>query len=174
MDTLKRHLNSQTEETYKCPMCTYHSPRMESINRHLLGYKKGGPPRPTMATRLETKPYHVNPTSVNSYLYQEAFPWILQELDAPPPRISRLYYINEPIIIPLKATKQLPDPRIQEALNENTSINSEKDEILNQKLEASTSLSELNYMLRQLEADETAPTHTEREETTAWTVLDEI
>ena len=23
MDTLKRHLNYHTDETYKCPMCTY-------------------------------------------------------------------------------------------------------------------------------------------------------
>ena len=31
MDTLKRHLNSHTEETNKCPMCTYHTPRMDAI-----------------------------------------------------------------------------------------------------------------------------------------------
>ena len=101
MDTLKWHLNSHTEETYKCPMCTYHSPRMDAIRRHLLRHKTDRePPRPTMAKRLETKPYHTNPTSVNSYLYQqtmpkykEVSPWILQELDAPPPRISRPYYI---------------------------------------------------------------------------------
>ena len=35
MDTLKRHLNSHTEDTYKCPMCTYHSLRRDTIRRHL-------------------------------------------------------------------------------------------------------------------------------------------
>ena len=106
----------------------------------------------------------------------KAFQWILQELDAPPQRISRPYYINEPVTIPLEAVKQLPYPRLQEALEDTTSTKSEIDHILNQNLEASTFLSELDYLLRQLEADETAPTknNTEREETTAWAVLDEI
>ena len=44
---------------------------------------------------------------------------------------------------------------------------------MNQELEVSTSLSELNYMLRQLEADEIVqpPNYTEKKETKAWTVL---
>ena len=134
-----------------------------------------------MATRLETIPYQVNLISVNSYLYQqtvlkkEAFPWILQELYAPPQRISRPCYINEPIIIPFEAVKQLPDPRLQwETIEETTSTFSELDQILNQELEASTSLSEINDILRQLEADETVPSpnYTEKEETKAWTFLD--
>ena len=52
-----------------------------------------------------------------------------------------------------------------------TSILSELDQLLNQE---STSLNELNYMLRQLEADETAPpqNYTENKETKAWRVLD--
>ena len=58
---------------------------------------------------LETKPYQVNPSPVNSYLYQqtiprkgkEAFPWILHEFDTLPPRFWRPYQIKEPIIIPL-------------------------------------------------------------------------
>ena len=63
----------------------------------------------------------------------EAFPWMLQELDAPPPRISRPYYINEPIIVPLKAFKQLPDPRLQqETPEETTSTFSELHQMLNQ------------------------------------------
>ena len=114
---------------------------------------------------LETKPYQVNSSSVNSYLYQEtmlknkeAFPWILHELDILPPRISRPYHINEPIIIPHEAGKQLPDPRLQpennvtiETMEETTSISNEIDYILNHELEISTLLSELDYMLRQLE-----------------------
>ena len=78
-------------------------------------------------------------------------------------------------MIPLKAVKQLPDPRLQwETTEETTSTISELDQILNQELEASTSLSELYYMLRQLEADETVlpPNYTEKEETKTWTVLD--
>ena len=73
-------------------------------------------PRPTV---LETKPYQVDPSQINSYLYEETlpknnkvFPWILLELDALP-RISRPYHIKEPIIIPQEAEKQLPDPRSQ-------------------------------------------------------------
>ena len=96
------------------------------------------------------------------------FPWILQELDAPPTRISRPCYINKSIIIPLKIVKQLPDPRLwQETIGETTNTFSELDQILNQKLEASTSLSELDYMLRPLEADETVPppNYREKEET---------
>ena len=68
-----------------------------------------------------------------------------KELNAPPPRISRPYYINEPIIIPLEAVKQLPDLRLQpETIEETTSTFSELDQILNHELEASSSLSELN------------------------------
>ena len=96
---------------------------------------------------------------------KEAFPWILQELGALPHRILRPYYINEPIIIPLEAVKSLPDPRLQqEIIEETTSTFSELDQILNQEVEVSTSLSELDYMLRQLEADETVapPNYTEK------------
>ena len=92
---------------------------------------------------------------------KEAFPRILQELDAPPPKISKPYYINEPIIIPLDCVKQCPDPRLhQKTLQETTSTINELDHILNQELEASTTLNELDYMPRQLEADETPPTQT--------------
>ena len=81
--------------------------------------------------------------------------------------MSQLQYL-------LKLTKQLPDPRLQEALDETTASTVKKIKYWIKKMEASTSLSKLHYMLRQLEADETAPTHTEREATTAWTDLDEI
>ena len=87
--------------------------------------------------------------------------------------------MNEPIIILHKAKQQLPDPRLQpennvETMEETTSISSEIDHILNQEFEISTLLSELNFMLRQLEADDTVPSpnYTEDEETKAWTVLD--
>ena len=74
MDTLKRHLKSH-EDTYKCPMCIYNSPRMDVIRRHLAKHKTDRkPPRPTVATKVETKSYHANPTSVNSYLGQQTMP----------------------------------------------------------------------------------------------------
>ena len=76
----------------------------------------------------------------------------------------------------LESVKQLPDPRLHQEALEGTTSTISLDHILNQELEVSTSLSELNYMLRQTEANETAPTlnHTERDETTAWTVLNSI
>ena len=186
MDTLKIHLNCHTDETYKCPMCKYTSPRMDVIRRDSSRHKiDKKPPRLTMA--LETKPYQANQSSVNSYLYQQTmpqnkqtFPWILHEHDTLPPRIVRPCHINEPIIIPHEAVKQLPDPRLQweniettETMEETTSISSEIDQTLNQKCEISTCLSELNYMLRQLEAYKLShPQTTQKEETETWTVLD--
>ena len=78
-------------------------------------------------------------------------------------------------VIPLKAVKQLPDPRYhKETCEETTSTISELDHILNQELEASTTLGELHQMLRQLEADKTAQTQIPSKKTTAWTVLDSI
>ena len=73
MDMLKRHLNCHTDETYKCPMCKYMSPRMDAIRRHSSRQKTGKEPSgPTMA--LETKPYQANPSSVDCYLYQQTMP----------------------------------------------------------------------------------------------------
>ena len=53
-----------------------------------------------------------------------------------------------------------------------TDISSELDHILNQECEISTSLSELDLMLRQLDSEDVAPPNTEAEETNAWTALD--
>ena len=125
--------------------------------------------------KLETRPYQVNPNSVSSYIYQqtmpknkEPFPWILQELDALT-RISRPYYTEDPIIIPLKPMEPLPDAGQQQsplceilAASNGTSMTEE----------TTTSISELDYMLRR-ELEETTMTNT-TEETTDWTVLDSI
>ena len=71
--------------------------------------------------KLESRPYQANPNSVSNYLYQqtmpknkEAFPWILQELEAPQLRISRPYYTEKAIIIPLKLQNnyQIPGDNI--------------------------------------------------------------
>ena len=98
---------------------------------------------------MQTQPQYIATcTNKQCQKTKKAFPWILQELDAPPPKISRPYYINEPFIIPLEAVKELPDQRHhKETLEETTRIISELDHILNQELEASTTLSELDHML---------------------------
>ena len=124
----------------------------------------------------------MGPSQINSYLYQqtlpknkEILPWILHEPDNLP-RISRPYHIKGPIIIPQEAENQLSDPRsqLENIIEESTctNISSERDHILNQGFEISTSLSELGLMLRQLEADDVPPPNYTEEETKAWTVLD--
>ena len=116
-----------------------------------------------------------------SYLYQqtlpknkEIFPWILHELDTLPRRSSRPYNIKEPIIIPQEANEQLPDPKENTMEEINTDISSEMDHILDQEFEISTSLSELDLMLRQLDSEDVPLPNTEAEETNAWTVLDTL
>ena len=122
-DTFKRHWKLHVADTTnQCP-CGYKSPRLDAFRRHLSTkvhhtkvstYRET--PRLKVMYKLETRPYQVNPNSVSGYLYQqtipknkEPFPWILQVLDAPT-RISRPYYTEDPIIIPLKPTEPLPDP----------------------------------------------------------------
>ena len=55
-----------------------------------------------------------------------------------------------------------------------TDISSEVDHVLNQEFEISTSLSELDLILRQLDSEDVPPSNTETEETNAWTVLDTL
>ena len=91
------------------------------------------------------------------------------------PRSFRPYHIKKPIIIPQEADKQLPDPRLEKTTEESTctKILSEIDHILNQKFEISTSLSELDLVLRQLDAEDVPPPkYTEEEEIDPWTILD--
>ena len=88
---------------------------------------------------------------------KEPFPWILQELDAPPSRISRPYYQEEPIILPLEATEQLPDPRWQhiplcEVL--------EASDYTTSPIEITTTISELGHMLRREVETPTTPEDT--------------
>ena len=82
----------------------------------------------------------MDPSQVNSYLYQQTLPknkevflWILHELDTLPRR-SRPYHPKEPIIMPLEAETHLPDPRSQDS----SDISSEIDHILSQEIEIST------------------------------------
>ena len=190
MDMLKRHLKGHNE-TYNCPTCKYTSPRWDAVKRNSLKHK-GDQCRTLTATNsyqdqprstvLETNPYQLDPLQINSYFYQqtlpenkEIFPWILHELDTLLRRSSRPYNIKEPIIIPQEADKQQPDPR-ENTIEESTctDISSDIDHILNQEFEISASLSELDLILRQLEAEDVPPPNTEAEETDAWTVLDTL
>ena len=83
-------------------------------------------------------------------------------------------------LYPMKLLNKSPDQRLQRenaktivTMEKTTSISSEIDQILNQEFEISTSLSEFNYMLRQLDADETVPPpNYTGKETETWTVLD--
>ena len=188
MDTLKRHLKCH-DKTYNCPICKYTSPRRDTVKRYSLKHKRDQCRSSVTAynsyqdqlkpTVLETKPYQSDPSQINSYLYKQTlpknkaiFPWILHELDALP-IISRPYKIK--VIIPQEAEKQLPVPRLENTIKESTcsNISSEIDHILNQEFEISTSLSELDLMLRQLEAEDVPPpNYTKEEETKAWTVHD--
>ena len=130
--------------------------------------------------KLDTKAYQANLNSVSSYLYQQTLPkhkgplpWILQELDAPT-RISRSYYTEEPIIIPLKPTELLPDPKQQHyplyeilEASDNTSI----------REKMATSISKLDHMFRRelvtsITPKDTASTKNTTEKTTTWTILD--
>ena len=76
MDMLKRHLNSHTDGTYKYPKCTYNSLRMDAVRRHLSRHKTDQElPRPSMATRLETKPYQATAMyTTNNAKKQRGFP----------------------------------------------------------------------------------------------------
>ena len=95
--------------------------------------------------------------------------WILHELDILPKRPSRPYNLQKLIIIPQEVEEKLTDPRFIESM----SISSEIDHINNQEHEISTSLSDLNQMLRQLESEDVPLPNTE-EETNAWTLIDSM
>ena len=64
---------------------------------------------------------------------------------------------------------QIQDFQPENTTEETTNISSQIDHILNQEFKISYLLSELDYMLRQPEADETVPppNYTEEEETEA-------
>ena len=72
---------------------------------------------------IETRPYEADPSTNNSYIYQqtmpknkEMFPWILHALDtAPmPPRVYKPQYllVKDPMNISFNSTEELKDPRL--------------------------------------------------------------
>ena len=85
----------------------------------------------------------------------------MQDLDAPyQPRISRHYYTEEPIIIPLKAAKQLPDPRWQPyTISEVLEASDDTTSAINIE-ETTTTLNKLDHMLRKELEDPTTPDDT--------------
>ena len=110
----------------------------------------------------------------------EIFPWNLHELDTQP-KNSRPYYQPDPIIIPLETNELLQDPRPhqKETLIQDPepSLLEEIDHLLSQECAISTSLSELDMMLRNLESEDT-PINREEEtnakEEDTWGLIDFI
>ena len=188
MENLKRHLKNHTN-SYNCPECKYSSPRKDTLKRHskthrsqdLLSNLEAQTPE---KTRLETKLYQADPTSMNSYIYQqslpknkEVFPWILHELDTQP-KNSRPYHQLEPIIIPLESNEPLQDPRPHLEANElpQPSLSEEIDHLLNQEYAISASLSELDMMLRNLESEDNREeeTYANEDNEDIWKLIDSI
>ena len=103
---------------------------------------------------------------------KEIFPWILHELDTKT-KTSRPYYQPEPTIIPLESTEPLQEPR-----ETTTSLSDEIDQLLNQEYAISASLSELDNMLRNLEAEDNREEETSANEDQGnedmWKLLDSI
>ena len=131
------------------------------------------------STQIETRAYQADPTDNNSYIYQqslpknkELFPWILHELDTKT-KTSRPYYQPEPTIIPLESIEPLQEPR-----ETTTSLSDEIDQLLNQEYAISASLSELDNMLRNLEAEDNREEETSANEDQGnedmWKLLDSI
>ena len=176
MESLKRHLKSHNNNKYHSLECSYNSPRKDTLKMHtkthqgqLSNYE--AIPKRAKTTNLETRAYQADPkiltviSTSNHYQKKnkEIFPWILHELDTQT-RHSRPYYQLEPITIPLEATEPLQDLRPQSSLSEATeplqdprphsSLSDEIDFLLNQEYSISASLTELDQMLRSIEAED--------------------
>ena len=108
LDSIRRHLKSN-----------HHSKRARDVTSYIMDFLD--PPK--AKAPIKTRPYQADPSTSNSYIYQqtmpknkEMFPWILQALDtAPmPPRVYKPRYLLEkdPINIPFNSTEELKDPRL--------------------------------------------------------------
>ena len=161
LDSIRGHLKSN-----------HHSKRARDITTYIMDFLD--PPK--ARTPIETRHYQADPSTSNSYIYQqtmpknkEMFPWILQVLDtAPmPARVHKPHYllVKDPINIPLNSTDELKDPRLDYYPSTSPSW---------------VDQSELDQMLRaQLETEVTENTTTDRpadERTLAmqWITLDSI
>ena len=137
-DTFRRHRmithHDKTKE-HQCSICGYSTARLDSIRRHLKSnhhskraryvtkYITDFPNSPRERFPFETRPYQVEPSTRESYIYQqtmpknkEMFPQILHSLDVPliPQKVYKPHYIlvKEPINIPYDSVEQLEDPRL--------------------------------------------------------------
>ena len=104
-DTFRRHLKtihySKTSE-HKCSICGFKTSRLDSIKRHLKTNHHLKKARdittyildfldPPKVKALETSSYKADPSTTESYIYQqsmpknkEMFPWVLHALDTAP------------------------------------------------------------------------------------------
>ena len=109
LDSIRRHLK-----------LNHHSKRARDITTYIMDFLD--PPK--VRASIETSHYKADPSSSNSYIYQqtmpknkEIFPWILQELHTAPmlPRVHKPCYllVKDPMNIPLKSTDELKDPRLE-------------------------------------------------------------
>ena len=184
MESLKRHLKNHN--SYNCPECKYNLLRKDTLKRHSKTHKRQPFSRfeaqiPERTTWIETRAYQADPRNMNSYIYQqsllknkEIFPWILHKLDTQT-KTSRPYHQLEPVIIQLESTEPLHDPRPHPEATQ-TSLSEEIDHLLNQEYAISTSLSELDIMLRNLESEENREEETNANEDNEdiWKLIDSI
>ena len=155
-DSFRRQLKtihySKTRE-HSCSICGFSTVRLNSIRRHLKSRHHSKRARdvtkyildflnsPREKSLIETKPYQADPSTGNSYIYQqtmpknkEMFPWILHNLDtAPmPPRVHKPQYllVKDPINIPFDSTKKQEDPRLDYYSHRNsTSLTKDLSEV---------------------------------------------
>ena len=136
-DSFRRHLKtihySKTRK-HQCSICGFSTARLDSIRGHLKSNHHSKRARdvtkyildflnpPKAKAPIKTRPYQADPSTSNSYIYQqtmpknEMFPWILHTLDiAPmPPRVHKPWYllVKDPINIPYISTEKREDPRL--------------------------------------------------------------
>ena len=140
LDSIRRHLKSN-----------HYSKRTRDITSYIMDFLD-----PPQVKALETRYYQADPSTSNSYIYQqtmpknkEMFPWVLHALDTAlmPPRVHKPHclLVKEPMHIPFDSdsTEDLKDPRLDyytprtsPSLEKDYSELSELDQILHAQLEA--------------------------------------
>ena len=125
---------------------------------------------PPKVKAIEKSSYKVDPSTTNSYIYQETmpkdkemFPWVLQALEtAPDPeRIYKPQYLltKDTLPIPLESKETLKDPRIERESTSPSWVDLSEP-------------SELDQMLRSILEELSAPE--EKTSTIQWITLDEL
>ena len=189
LDTFGRHLKKihySKRREHNCSICGFKTRRFDSIRRHLKSNHHSKKARDITtyildfldspkARALETSNYKADPSTSNSYIYQQSMPknkemfhWILQALDTapmPPEKIYKPCYLltKDPLNTPLESTEEIKDPRLENCPTTSPSwVDSSK-------------LSKLGQMLRvQLETTTTDTSAEERTLAIQWIILDTI